>query len=359
MKKSIFISVFMLLVCCLQLQFVTAVEAQWIKLPSPESRTYNLKGFDKISLDCPAEVHVRQANDFSVSARSKYKDALDILKLAISNNTLQISAESTLFQSFPEINIYVTLPSLTGMAVNGSGEIDIKGSYSGEIMNVTLNGSGDIDMDDVKLTRAFTGNLNGSGDLKFERLEAANLQLTLQGSGDIECERITIQNNADFTLQGSGTTVARSITCTNFTATLTGSGDYKFGTLNFRDKANVELAGSGDIYIKQVNGGRTLVTALRGSGDIRYATLEVDTFDAELYMSGDIYVTSGTAKNVSASVVGSGDMHFRGLSCNVAHVQLQGSGDITLDVRDELYMERVRGSGEIRYTGNPTLKVKK
>ena len=359
MRKLFLVSLFTLLACTFQLQFAGIAKAQWVKLASPEERTYNLQGFNKIILSNPAEVSVRQTNEFAVSARSKYKGALDILKLEVRNNTLYITSESLTLKTFPEIDVYVTMPKLEEATLNGSGEIDLKGAFTGDLLRVTLNGSGVIDIDDAKLTHDFVGSLNGSGDLKFGRLETTNLQLSLQGSGDIEAKRLSARNEANLSLQGSGTFIVDMLRCTNLSGLLRGSGDLKFGQVTFTDKADVELAGSGDIYAKEIKGGNALATTLRGSGDIRYNSLEVDTFDAELYMSGDIYVSSGKAKNVSASVVGSGDMHLRGLRCSAAHVQLQGSGDITLDVRDELYMEHVKGSGEIHYTGNPTLKVKK
>ena len=348
----LFASIFLLL-------FVINANAQWIKLPSAEVRSYDISGFDKIVLTSPAEVTVRQSDKFSVSARSKYKGALDILKLELRDRTLYISMEQKIFQSFPEHHVFVTLPILTSLTVHGSGEIELKGAFVGESLEARIEGSGDMELEEVRLRDNFSSTLNGSGDLKFKNLAARNMQLSLHGSGDIEGAHADVFQNADFSIQGSGTLQMRTVRCANFSTKLNGSGDNNFRNVAFSENASIELSGSGDINIGKLGGGRTIATVLRGSGDINFSSVDVEIFDAELYMSGDIFVGAGQAQQVSASVNGSGDMNLQRMMCKSARVRLQGSGDIALDVREVLYMEGVHGSGEVHYTGNPTLKVKK
>ena len=359
MKKHLFLSFFAFFLCSFLLQSQGFATAQWTKLESAQTRTYNLTGFQHIVLNCPAEVHLQQDEQFSVSARTKYDGALELLKLETNDNTLSIDVEKKRWTKFPEIDIYISMPKIGTLTLNGSGDIETKGTISGSDLNVTLNGTGDIEIDDLRLTGTFMGTLNGAGELKFDRLDARRLEVALRGSGDIEMNQVSVQEAAQFTVVGAGSTQIRAIHCDNFVLSVAGSGDFKLGSLNHQDKASMELTGSGDVAVKEINGGKTLATTLRGSGDINYTSVKVDSFDAELYMSGDIRVGNGKVKSATVKVAGSGDMDLRGLHCNVAYVQLLGSGDISLDVQDELYLDRVNGSGEIHYSGSPTLKVKK
>lgn len=115
----------------------------------------------------------------------------------------------------------LTLPSLTGLEVNGSG--DVESDVPGSRLSVEINGSGDLDL---------------------EGIDASSVALDISGSGDVEL---------------SGRT-------DDFTLSIDGSADIRADELD-SDAVTVELDGSADI---EVAASSTLDVSISGSGSVRY-----------------------------------------------------------------------------------------
>jgi hypothetical protein len=92
--------------------------------------------------------------------------------------------------------------------------------------------------------------------------------------------------------------------------------------------------------------------ALSGSGNIDVSGLQEGSLLFELPGSGNITVT-GAADSVNISLPGSGNIYCDGLMAKSATVTLNGSGNIKVYASQSLDAS-IRGSGEIRYAGNPT-----
>jgi len=90
---------------------------------------------------------------------------------------------------------------------------------------------------------------------------------------------------------------------------------------------------------------------LSGSGNIDVSGLVGDSLLVDLPGSGNITVT-GTAESVNVSLPGSGNIYCDGLKTKSATVTLNGSGNIKVYASQSLDAN-LRGSGEIRYDGNP------
>lgn len=95
---------------------------------------------------------------------------------------------------------------------------------------------------------------------------------------------------------------------------------------------------------------------LSGSGNIDVSGLVGDNLLVDLPGSGNITIT-GTAESVNVSLPGSGSIYCDGLKTKSATVTLNGSGNIKVFASQSLEAS-IRGSGEIRYDGNPA-KVNK
>ncbi len=334
--------------------------AQFQKLVTPEERSYTITNFDKIDLGVPVDVILRQAETFSVRAVSKYQGALDLIELNVKNKTLVFSkAKDERLNGFPEIVYYVTLPRLEEVRLRGSGDIDLRDRFIADNFQITLSGSGDVRIDQLSVNEHFSVSLVGSGNVEFKELNAQAASFSLVGSGDVKGKNIHLTEDIETTLRGSGVLRLGFLSCRKAEMTLVGSGDYYISDVAFSASADVKITGSGSFRAKRVYGENRLVTQLRGSGDIVIGELEAREYNAELTMSGNIQVLRGNVNLLKASIFGSGDIALRGLLCKVAHTWLNGSGDIHINVLDELYMERVKGSGEIYYSGSPQLRVKK
>ncbi len=92
--------------------------------------------------------------------------------------------------------------------------------------------------------------------------------------------------------------------------------------------------------------------SLKGSGSIDATGLVGNDVEIRLAGSGNINVT-GTADSVNISLPGSGNIYCDGLQARSATVTLDGSGTITTYASESLDAG-IRGSGSIRFKGNPS-----
>ncbi|MAP54211.1 head GIN domain-containing protein [Altibacter sp.] len=122
-------------------------------------------------------------------------------------------------------------------------------------------------------------------------------------------------------------------------------------TVPFQDISLIELVGSGDIKTKDPIRSTALELAVIGSGDV---ILDVDTenLDAKVTGSGDM-VLAGRTTNLELKLSGSGD--FKGMDLEALNTEafVSGSGDAKVTANNSL-KARVNGSGDIRYSGNPS-----
>ncbi len=209
--------------------------------------------------------------------------------------------------------VYISNASLSKIQVNGSSEFTVNGDLRVEMLNLQLNGSGDIKLNGVQCRTSLLASLNGSGDIELRReLKAPDAELQLNGSGDVDVAAVTAEKFS-CALNGSGDMEVREVAAVAVSATLNGSGDMD----------------AGNIYAEVVKG------TLNGSGDMELQG-KCNSAVLRLTRSGEISAKRLEAEEVDAEVVGSGD-----LECYPVY-KLKA---------------RVKGSGEIRYRGNPELVV--
>ncbi len=215
--KTKFTAILTLIVIVLGLQ---QVQAQGEKREVP--------AFSAISLRVPGKLYLKQGEKQSVEIVAK-ASALEDIITEVKDRQLIIRFPTTsyVWKDFTpgKIEIYVTVPEITGLAVAGSGDIINDGEINSRIIDLAISGSGRLFMK----------------DLKAERVKVA-----ISGSGDVEAA-------------GSGKAVDLSIA-------ISGSGNYK--GLDFAaEDVNVKIAGSGDAFVYATN---SLKVRTAGSGDVKY-----------------------------------------------------------------------------------------
>ncbi|MDE7179823.1 MAG: DUF2807 domain-containing protein [Muribaculaceae bacterium] len=90
--------------------------------------------------------------------------------------------KSTLVVSAPGVNKFIS---------TGTGDIDIKGAESKEIV-LNTTGTGDIDVSRANCVK-FTANTSGTGDIEAEYVNCTIAELNTSGTGDIEIKRISAE----------------------------------------------------------------------------------------------------------------------------------------------------------------------
>jgi hypothetical protein len=121
-------------------------------------------------------------------------------------------------------------------------------------------------------------------------------------------------------------------------------------TIPFKDISSVSLAGSGDLWNEDKISSTNFGVSLAGSGDV-IINVDASSVKGSLAGSGDLTI-KGSTNDLTAKLAGSGDIHGFGLQANNTTVSLAGSGDIEI-VSNKSLKDRVSGSGDIDYKGNP------
>jgi hypothetical protein len=206
-------------------------------------RAYQVGAFDRIALSGSPDVIVAVGGAPSVRAEGD-AELIERLEVTVENGQLRIgvregSGRWFSFRHDRGVTLHVTVPSLAGAAIGGSGDIRID-RVQGERFNATVAGSGGLDIASLVVADAQFA-VAGSGSIRAAgRAERANAAVT--GSGDVDLAR----------LETGAATVA-----------LTGSGDIGIRAMQ---TAAIELRGSGDI---NVSGPARCTITKSGSGDVR------------------------------------------------------------------------------------------
>ncbi|MGD9555818.1 MAG: head GIN domain-containing protein [Mangrovibacterium sp.] len=184
--------------------------------------------FSEISLRIPAKLYLKQGEKQSVEIIAK-ESALEEIITEVKDRQLVVRFPGTsyVWRDFTpgKIEVFITVPEVTALAVAGSGDIISDGAIESRILDLTVSGSGKLILN----------------DLQAERVKGA-----ISGSGDME-------------LSGPGKAVDLSVA-------ISGSGNYK--GINFvAEDVNVKIAGSGDAFVHAAG---SLKVRVAGSGDVSY-----------------------------------------------------------------------------------------
>lgn len=180
----------------------------------------NVDVFNAIELNTSAEVLLTQGPSQQVRVEGQ-RNILDVLTTEVRRGRLQIDTDKSLGEH-NLIRIYITVPNVEALTINGSGAINGQNMMSVEDLRLEVSGSGEMDI----------------------HARASNIQSIIEGSGDIK-------------LRGSSNGLIVNIG---------GSGDVQAFDLA-TERAEVVINGSGD---GEVNARTTLKAVVNGSGDVRY-----------------------------------------------------------------------------------------
>lgn len=207
------------------------------------TRAFTVTGFDRVAVSGAYDVTVRVGPGVAVRATGD-GEALDRLTVAVEGGILRIRPDNTRSNSWSnnrnvgKVTVAVTVPSLRGAAVSGSGSLTI----------------------DRVRAEEFQASLAGSGDMAIGALQAERLSAAISGSGDL-----TAAGKAGLvkaTVAGSGSIAAADLMAGEANVSVIGSGDV---TLGVSRDATVSALGSGDVTI---TGTAKCDVTQRGSGSV-------------------------------------------------------------------------------------------
>jgi len=214
-------------------------------------QTRSVEAFTRVAFAVSGTLHLRQGTPQSVELAGP-EEALDHIETVVENGRLTVrSAEdeglSGLFEwltgdeapdDTASIDVYVTVPTVEGLSVAGSGDLVAETPIDSDELSVEIAGSGSIEAE-LTVTR-LRANVAGAGDMM------------LRGRTD----DVTVE------IAGSGNVQGADLQATTVTVSTTGSGD---ATLHVTDRLSARLVGSGNV---QYRGQPTVETNIVGSGTV-------------------------------------------------------------------------------------------
>jgi hypothetical protein len=203
------------------------------------SKNITIEDFNSVSLMISANVKVVMADSFKCIIRAQQNIA-DAIKIENDGSDLEITSEFNLKSDEP-IEVFVSLPVIERVQVNGSGDISFVNPAKGDKLRLYVNGSGSISA----------------------RVEMETIKAELNGSGDISLSGSAEETSYD--INGSGDLHAFDLSSDEVGLSINGSGDAE---VNAGSKLKADLKGSGSVRYK---GQPHVVSDIIGSGTINKA----------------------------------------------------------------------------------------
>ena len=166
-------------------------------------------------------------------------------------------------KSYNKLEVRVSAEKLNGIAVAGSGDVELKNGLKTDDIKISVAGSGDISGNNISCTDLDIS-IAGSGDINSSNITCNDLQVSVAGSGDMKLNNVT----ANFTrasVAGSGTAILSGST-QEAEYSVAGSGDLLASDFVAK-KASASVAGSGDIKCHATD---FLKVRTSGSGSVGY-----------------------------------------------------------------------------------------
>lgn len=150
----------------------------------------------------------------------------------------------------------------------------------------------------------------GSNEVRVYVTSPDLIGVEVMGSGRFDCSSPLDTDVLDLALRGSGDIRFASIICDRIHAEVAGSGDIKLGEVQTQ-QASLGLVGSGDLDARLRQVPKTDIS-LTGSGDVEVVFIDCGSANCQLAGSGDIEL-SGTLKELTKTQSGSGSIKLRRL----------------------------------------------
>jgi Putative auto-transporter adhesin, head GIN domain len=162
------------------------------------SQTRDVADFTRIENRSSVDVHVRVGDARRVQVFAG-ENVIDDVSTDVRDGTLEVDFDHSGWGG-DDVEVVATVPALTGIDAQGSGDFDVEGIEAKEfelvsdgssdivlagtagLLNVSLDGSGDVDLAEL-VARDAQVSVDGSGDVDVRAAE--QLEVRLDGSGDI------------------------------------------------------------------------------------------------------------------------------------------------------------------------------
>jgi hypothetical protein len=222
------------------LLFMVAILSGFVS--GQEKETRNVKGFTKVNFGISGDLKIKIGPEFSVVLEGDKSDLREIIT-EVSGDKLLIKQENWHFNFNEKVNVYITMPELSGLSVSGSGKAEV--------------------LDPIKEADDLYLSVSGSGRLVTAGLEADNLDCSISGSGNISIESEGKADRGNISISGSGNYRGESMEIDHLEVHVSGSGNC---TCKAGDSLKAGISGSGNV---NYYGDPKIDARVSGSGHVR------------------------------------------------------------------------------------------
>ena len=160
----------------------------------------NVSDFSNVYVSGSSNVYITQGNNFDVKVKA-YSNLLPYLETKTQNGILTVAYRSNSNVQNDNSEVYITMPSVTGLSTSGSGNINSTGNFVAvDHFNASVSGSGNIIMEGG-LANNFKVQISGSGDVKSFGFSVLQADVSIDGSGNAE---VRVSHNLKATIHGGG-----------------------------------------------------------------------------------------------------------------------------------------------------------
>ena len=165
-----------------------------------ETRSFDVRGFDRIRFALPIAMTVSQDSEYSFELTAD-ANVFDYIDVCVDDGVLTVGAAKGVRIKSMKGKVSVLLPAIKEIAAAGSGDIVLSEcKIPAAVSRFNVSGSGSISAD-IEAESVFA-KISGSGDILL-RGKAENLKCSVSGSGGIQAFDLPAVN-VDCTIAGSG-----------------------------------------------------------------------------------------------------------------------------------------------------------
>ena len=163
------------------------------------TETRSVAPFTGVRQEGSANVNITYGTQQTVEITG-YENLLPIYETNVQNETLVLKFRNDQYNvRNNNITVNITMPALSNIALNGSGEYRIK-NFTGSNISAEINGSGEVYAENCVYDKTVF-RVNGSGHIKAAQIESKESDVEINGSGNID---ITCSEKLKAIIHGSG-----------------------------------------------------------------------------------------------------------------------------------------------------------
>lgn len=149
------------------------------------SETRNTREFTSVRTSGSTRVHIEYGPEFEVEVRGS-SNLVPRFKTRVINGVMELGYDNVWNVHRDDIEVYLTMPELTGVSMSGSGRTTVAGEFPHvSSFRASLSGSGQLEIRDEIDCRYLEANLSGSGKCRLRNLVSEEAEVRISGSGTV------------------------------------------------------------------------------------------------------------------------------------------------------------------------------